>query len=173
MVEKTSQRKREPEPQENLYEQSMRIMNEALRQREEGRVVIHGKDLSFFQSRQAFGKFLLHRNDWPTVGTPGWHVFLNHIKVHTGKHRHQGGVAIYALAGKGYTIVDDQRYDWEAGDLLVLPIQPGGCVHQHFNEDPDVPAEWLVFIYFPMWEQAGMGLVQREEHPDWSKGKNR
>ncbi len=171
MIERMSERKREPEPQENLYEQAMRAVNEAMQQRLEGRVVVKWDENEFVQGRQGFAKYLLHRKDWAKVGTPGWHIFVNRILNHSGKHNHQGGLVIYVLEGKGYTVVDEVKYDWEAGDLLVLPIKPDGCDHQHFNTDPDKPAEWLALVFYPMWEAVGVGMVQKEEHPDWAKGK--
>src|SRR5690242_9499378 len=62
-----------------------------------------------------------------------WLVFQHDIHTHSGKHRHQGGLAIFVLEGEGYTEVDGVRIDWEAGDLILLPIKPDGCEHQHFN----------------------------------------
>ncbi len=173
MVEKTTERRREPEPQEDLYEQAMKAVNENLKNRSEGRVVIKGKELNFFQGRQGFVKYLLHRKDWSNVGVPGWHIFINRIRVHSGKHNHQGGLVIYVLEGNGYTVVDGERLDWEAGDLLVLPIKRDGCDHQHYNNDATKPAEWLAFVFYPMWEAVGVGMVQKEEHPDWIKGTGR
>ncbi|MDP2718884.1 MAG: cupin domain-containing protein [Dehalococcoidia bacterium] len=173
MVEKTSERKREPEPQENLYEQAMKAVNDAMQQRMEGKIVIKGKDCDFAQNRQGFVKYLLHRKDWPNVGTPGWHIFINQIQKHSGKHNHQGGLVIYVIEGEGYTVVDGVRYDWVEGDLIVLPIKPDGCDHQHYNTNPDKPAEWLAFVFYPMWEAVGVGMVQKEEHPDWAKGTKR
>ena len=43
---------------------------------------------------------------------------------------------LYVLEGEGYDIHDGERYEWSAGDLvLVTP----GCVHQHFNALEDRP----------------------------------
>ncbi|MDZ4247579.1 MAG: cupin domain-containing protein, partial [Dehalococcoidia bacterium] len=152
MVERISTRKREPEPAENLYEQSMRAVNENLRQRMEGKVIVKWDEGQFEQGRMGFAKYLLHRKDWDKVGTPGWHIFINRIRTHGGLHNHQGGLVIYVLEGEGYSTVDGVRYDWEAGDLVVLPIKPDGVDHQHFNTDPNKPAEWIAFVFYPMWE---------------------
>jgi gentisate 1,2-dioxygenase len=51
----------------------------------------------------------------------------------SGKQRHQGGVVFVAVEGAGYTVIDEQRYDWKKGDLFQLPIKPDGIVFQHFN----------------------------------------
>lgn len=171
MVEKLGERKRENEPQETLYDQSYRLINEAARAREQGKVIIKGKDKQFQQTRQALLKFLLHQTDWDKVAVPYWSVFINHVKAHSGRHTHQGGIAIYVLQGKGYTVVDGVRYDWKKDDLILLPVKPGGVEHQHFNEDPDIPCEWIAFVFRPMGEAAGGRMEQKEEHPDWTKTK--
>ena len=101
------------------------------------------------------------------LAVTGWRIFINQIKKHGGKHIHQGGLPLFVLEGKGYTIVDGVRYDWEKGDLILLPIKRDGCEHQHFNEDPDVPAKRVAFIFKPLRDPAGVKFVQVEEHPDW------
>ena len=40
-------------------------------------------------------------------------------------HRHQGGLALFVLDGRGHTIVNGVTHDWEAGDLILLPVAPG------------------------------------------------
>ena len=94
-------------------------------------------------------------------------VFEQIIRRHSGMHRHQGGVAIYVLEGEGHTIVDGERYDWTAEDLLLLPIKPGGVAHQHFNRHADKPARWLAFIPMAFQEYLASEVVQIETSPDW------
>ncbi|MDP2731079.1 MAG: cupin domain-containing protein [Dehalococcoidales bacterium] len=171
MVEKVTARKREPEPSESLYDVGRRALDEAMRKKLEGKVIVKGKDIDFEQNRQGIIKYLLHRKDWDNVGTPGWHIFIHRILKHSGKHVHQGGLAIFVIGGKGYTVVDGQRYDWEDGDLILLPVKPGGVEHQHFNDDPANPAEWMAFIYHYMLDPINMGITQKAEHPDWVKPK--
>ncbi len=169
MTERVLSKKREPEPRVPLGEQSTLIVNELMRQKAEGKVVIRGKDCEWEQTRQAFGKFLLHRNDWDKVGTPGWHIFIHRVQQQSGKHIHQGGLVLYVLGGAGYTVVDGEKYDWEEGDLIVLPIKPGGVEHQHFNNDAGNPAEWIAFIYHVMEDVVSVGKKQVEVHPGWGK----
>ncbi|MBI4333266.1 MAG: cupin domain-containing protein [Chloroflexi bacterium] len=171
MVERILEKKRGQEPEETKYDIGVRALAERMKQKAEGKIIIKGKDISYEQNRQGVIKFLLHRTDWDKVSTPGWHIFINHIKVHSGKHVHQGGLSIFVLDGEGYTVVDGVRYDWEAGDLIVLPVKPGGIEHQHFNKDPNRPAEWIAFIYHHMLDVVNMGITQVAEHPDWSKPK--
>ncbi|MBI4331450.1 MAG: cupin domain-containing protein [Chloroflexi bacterium] len=168
MVEKILERKKEPEPQETLYDRERRYLNDMVRNRAEGQVVIKGKGLTYEQGRQGLTKFYTHRYvNWDKIGVPGWSIFVQRIHKHSGKHIHQGGLCIFVLDGKGYTVVDGQRYDWEEGDLIVLPIKPGGVEHQHFNVDPNHPAEWMAYIYETMRDYYSVGRIQVEDHPDW------
>ncbi|MPZ13259.1 MAG: cupin domain-containing protein [Chloroflexi bacterium] len=62
------------------------------------------------------------------------------------KHRHGGEAVLYCVDGRGYSIVDGERHDWEAGDAVLVSKW---CWHQHFNADPDNVA---VIIRMHMWE---------------------
>lgn len=75
----------------------------------------------------------------------------------TGKHRHMAEEFMFILEGRGYSLHWDvelemgetynwrisstpQRYDWEAGDWVYIPVN---TVHQHFNIDPERPARFI------------------------------
>jgi gentisate 1,2-dioxygenase len=63
----------------------------------------------------------------------------------SGKQRIFGGRMHYVWAGHGYTILDDKKYEWEKGDIILIPMKPGtGSIHQHFNSDPQNPVKLLV-----------------------------
>lgn len=65
-----------------------------------------------------------------------------------GSHGHQNEAMFYILDGRGYEIHDGKRYDWEAGDVVIVN---NDCVHQHFNADPDKPARMLVIKTKPLY----------------------
>jgi len=62
------------------------------------------------------------------------------------KHRHGGEAVLFCVKGKGYSILDGERYDWAEGDATLVSKW---CWHQHFNADPDNVA---VIIRMHMWE---------------------
>ena len=77
------------------------------------------------------------------------------------KHGHMDEAVFYILKGKGYEIRDGVRYDWEAGNAVIVP--PGGNVHQHFNADPEQPAKAVVFFAGPPYDSVCLmadGLVE-------------
>lgn len=167
MVEKVAQRAPEPEPQELIYEYLFAWHKAKARNMQNGKIILKGKDIAWEQSRQALLKFYLYPKVWNQVGTPGWFIFINRIIRHSGKHKHQGGLGLFVLEGQGYTTVDGVRFDWQKDDLILLPVKPEGCEHQHFNTDPNKPSEWLAFIYDPFRDATGCDIEQKEDSPDW------
>jgi gentisate 1,2-dioxygenase len=90
-------------------------------------------------------------------------------------HGHQNEAAFYILEGRGYEIHDDQRYDWNQGDLVFVHTD---SVHRHWNPH-DERAVALVMKAKSLW--LFMGLVQQGrggpidrpelfgEREDWSR----
>ena len=63
-------------------------------------------------------------------------------------HGHQNPALLYILEGQGYDVHDGERYEWSAGDILI--VTPG-CVHQHFNATADRPARALIVKGKPLY----------------------
>ena len=167
MVEKVIERGKEPEPTELIYEQTFRWIKEHSQQKQKGVVVIKGKGLEWEQGRQGLIKYYVYPQVWQKMGVPDWFIFVQNIKRHSGRHRHQGGLGLFVLEGKGYTVVDGVKYDWEKDDLILLPIKPDGCEHQHFNAEEGKPCFWLAFIFSPVFDAVGSDIEQRSVSPDW------
>ncbi len=134
-IERTRERERGTIP-ETPYEIFIRSRREFLERQETGQVVVKPSDREFFLTRQ--GRLMYHLNPEIHKNTPlqDWRVFSHDLKTQSGKHRHQGGLVIYVIVGKGYSVVDGERIDWEAGDLLLLPIKPGGVEHERIPGEP-------------------------------------
>lgn len=168
MVEKEISKEKEAEvPQINYYEANYKYVNDRTKRMAQGRRVIKGSKMPWEQGRQGLVRWYL--NDLiPDTANDRWTMFVHEIRMHSGKHAHQGGLTIFVLAGKGYTTVDGVRFDWSTGDLICLPIKKGGVEHQHFNLDGK-PSRWLALINNRIIEFAGRFIEQREESPDWVK----
>jgi len=136
-----------------------------------GHVVVRGRDLPWIQGRQGVSRTYLspsrYMREPVETAIDGWICFVQEVRLHSGKHRHQGGLVIYIIAGKGHTVCDGARLDWEAGDLLLLPIKRGGVEHQHFNADPEVPVKWIAFINTAIYNWGASEMVQLEAHPEF------
>jgi gentisate 1,2-dioxygenase len=74
------------------------------------------------------------------------------------------------LEGRGYTIVDGQRWDWKKGDLVLLPMKVGGVEHQHSNlGSPETPAVWIAMINMAVHDYLASDLEQIENSPDYKE----
>ena len=88
----------------------------------------------------------------------------------SGRLKFQGGQIMFIVAGRGYTLLDGVKHDWEAGDVLNLPTKRDGIVVQHFNDDPDKPAAFLAVepnLFAATSVDRGCGLHQLEPSPDY------
>ena len=170
MTEFTGVRQREREPDElpPEWEAFFRWMRQWRHRAEEGAIVIKGKQRPYRLIEQGHIKNLVSPTD-PDAATTNIRLFIHLIPKHSGRHTHQGGYSLFVLDGKGYTVVDGKRYDWKAGDLIVLPIKKGGCEHQHFNLDPNKPSRWLAINPRPLWEVLGAFVRQNDQSPDWKE----
>jgi gentisate 1,2-dioxygenase len=153
--------------QRDLYAELQEYFQGMLRRAETGRVHLRAADLLWERNRHALLGYYLH----PFITDTALHsmqLFQNVITQHGGMHRHQGGVVIFVIEGKGYTIADEEKVDWESGDLILLPMRPGGVAHQHVNTDADKPARWLAFISNAFREHSGYEIVQLVDAPEWA-----
>jgi mannose-6-phosphate isomerase-like protein (cupin superfamily) len=62
---------------------------------------------------------------------------------------------LYVLEGSGYSEIDGERYDWEAGDAVHVP--PRMTLHEHFNDSErrtrTLRIEFGIrFFYESLWE---------------------
>ena len=88
----------------------------------------------------------------------------------SGRLKFQGGQIMFIVAGKGHTLLDGVRHDWEAGDVLNLPLRRDGIVVQHFNDDTEKPAAFLAVepnLFAATGVDRGSGFEQIEPSPDY------
>lgn len=83
-----------------------------------------------------------------------------------GGHGHQNEAAFYILQGRGYEVHDGRRYEWSAGDLVVVH---NDSRHQHFNASPDQPALALVLKAKALW--MFLGLTQQGKRGSIPEGR--
>ena len=162
--ERTRERERPPLAQTG-YE---KIINDRLaiaKRQETGPIVCRTEDRPLEVNRQGTIRYYLAPLSYPDTPLQDWLVFENHVRTHSGKHRHQGGFVIYVIDGEGYSIVDGERFDWKSGDLLLLPIRPGGVEHQHFNSNPGSECHWIAFSYMPFFDHNASEFTQTEISP--------
>jgi gentisate 1,2-dioxygenase len=118
--------------------------------------VIKGKDLIFKMGPQYFNAHILTPRD-----NTSQVLYVHFVVLAPGgrsqKHGHMNEAMFYILDGKGHEVHDGVRYDWEAGDVVVVE---NSCVHQHFNDDPDRPARAIIIKSKPLY--LFMNMVMQE-----------
>jgi quercetin dioxygenase-like cupin family protein len=152
---------------QSTYDRNYARTQEIQQRSRTAKIVVRRGDRQEEMTRQGRLRYYLNRTTLHDTVLKDWNVFTHELRTRSGKHRHQGGLVIYVIEGKGYTIVEGQRQDWESGDLILLPIQPGGVEHQHFNLGGDTPSRWMAYIYKPFHDEVAHGMEQREESPEF------
>jgi gentisate 1,2-dioxygenase len=148
----------QPTPAELYYEQLAYAQEEEKRRRV-GRVLVKGKDLQF-------GSTPMGRIAYVVDPRLGFRVKLLNSLVaeipggkHSGAHRHIYEETNYILAGEGYSVIEDQKYEWKRGDTLVIPVF---AWHQHFNSGKET-ARFLVHSNRVAMESTGYVHTQQGE----------
>jgi quercetin dioxygenase-like cupin family protein len=133
--------------------------------REQARVLLTAADAVIERSE--------HRGDWKVGLVDRYLGFDNRIlgmyvhqmppASHTETHKH-GEAIVYVLSGRGYSLVEGERYEWHAGDCIF--VKPGQW-HQHFNTDPERVSQHIAMYIQPLKEHVYEGgevvALQAEE----------
>ena len=145
-----------------LYFDQLQFAEREELQRRRGKVLVKGKDLKFEKTPMGWVA--------PVVDPKlGFHVRVMSTLVaeiepgkRSGAHRHLYEEVNHILAGDGYSIIDDKRYDWKKGDTLAIPVFSW---HQHFSTGKE-PARILVHTGRPAMENIGLMITQQGETAD-------
>jgi gentisate 1,2-dioxygenase len=136
-----------------------------------GKIHIRGREVPVVDSRQGTSQFYV-MPQFEELALTQWVVFVrDHTGVPSGRHTHQGGIAIFGVEGDGFSVVNGRRFDWSAEDAVLLPIVPGGLDHQHFRARDDRPSKFMGIIYEPLVVALGAEMVQLEPQTrqgDWA-----
>jgi quercetin dioxygenase-like cupin family protein len=76
----------------------------------------------------------------------------------TSKHRHTYETLLYVLEGEGFTMVEDRKIEWKAGDAVYIPVW---AWHQHTNTSATASCRYIACENAPMLQNLGVAL--REE----------
>lgn len=168
MAERERERVRERGPREESPYEQLFESREAFQERQQtGKIVIRQSDREYELNRQGRILWFMNPFSYEDVCLSDWLLFIHDIRTHSGRHRHQGGLGLFVIEGKGYSVVDGVRYDWEEGDFILLPFKENGVEHQHFNREPGKGCKWLAFINVPIWEWGAAEMTQTELSPEW------
>lgn len=144
------------------------LMEEARRIRNAPRV-IKAKELPWQGGPQHWNKYLM---------CPAYDMMQSiesHIEdmapgARSQNHGHMNEAIFYILEGSGYEIHDGKRYDWKAGDCVIVH---NACVHQHFNASDSERVKAIViktkplYILMNLLFQQDVEKIPKEPTPGW------
>ena len=110
--------------------------------------VYKSKDWKWKGGPQNFGKKIINPASVKIAQSIEAHIDCFAPSGYGQKHGHMNSAVFYVLKGKGHDVHDRRRIDWEAGDALIVE---NGCVHQHFNDDPEEEAIVLICKAKPLF----------------------
>lgn len=110
--------------------------------------VYHTKDWKWKGGPQNYGKKIINPQAVKVAQSIECHIDVYAPGGYGQKHGHMNSAVFYVLKGRGHDVHDGRRIDWKAGDIMIVE---NGCVHQHFNDDPDEDAHLLVFKAKPLF----------------------
>lgn len=169
MAEFTRTRTREKEAAPGTkYDEAYAKRGNFVERSEAGVVVVKDSDRDWELSRQGYLKWYLLEEQYPDTVLQDWWVFIHDIRKQSGRHRHQGGLVLFIIEGKGATEVNGELIEWEEGDCVLLPMHPEGIEHVHFNREGK-PAKWLAFIYIPIWDHVASELTQIDVYSEYKQ----
>jgi len=162
---RTKSREQEAAPMLN-YDFSFKNRSDFVARGMNGQIVRKDSEIEWELNRQGFLKYYLMGTNIPGTALQDWMVFVHDVKKVSGKHRHQGGLVLFIIEGRGATEVNGEIIEWEKGDCVLLPLHPDGVDHKHFNRGSE-PAKWLAFIHIPTFNHLAAEMTQTEINPDF------
>ena len=94
----------------------------------------------------------------PVLPTIGCAIQMIRTGVHTRAHRQVGSAVYHVFEGRGYSVINGQRFDWERGDFFVVPPW---AWHEHVNEQKE---EAILFSIHDTPVMKSLGLYREEPY---------
>ena len=132
---------------QSTYDRNYARTQEIQQRSRSGKVVVRRDERAEEMTRQGRLRYYLNRNTLHDTVLKDWNIFTHELRTRSGKHRHQGGLVIYVIEGKGYTVVEGQRQE----SLHVVGREPDHVVQAPdarvqvlLRPDRDLPTEQMV-----------------------------
>jgi mannose-6-phosphate isomerase-like protein (cupin superfamily) len=110
--------------------------------------VYSARDVPWKGGPGQYGKHLISPQASTVTQSIETHIEVYAPGAYGQKHGHMNSAVFYVLKGRGHDVHDGRHIPWKAGDVMIVE---NGCVHQHFNDDPDNEAILLVFKAKPLF----------------------
>ncbi|MBI2756845.1 MAG: hypothetical protein HYX52_09060 [Chloroflexi bacterium] len=160
---------------ENLLEWLYQLRDYQREHQRNGAWLIKGRDLPWEYNRQGKMKWFLH----PALDNTSIRSMLFSMQEippgsKTGVQKTPGGQVLYIISGRGHTLLDGERHDWEAEDVVNIPIRANGVHVQHVNIDRREPVVFVqaeINLMDMLGVDRGSELEQVEAAPGFEDAK--
>jgi gentisate 1,2-dioxygenase len=75
-------------------------------------------------------------------------------------HRHLSSSVYHVVSGKGYSVINGEKFEWEKGDFMVVPPW---AVHEHVNESKTEDSVLFSINDIPLMETLNLRMKQELE----------
>jgi gentisate 1,2-dioxygenase len=144
------------------YRQHLLFSGGEEKRRRQSRVLVKGAAIDFEKTAMGRVRYVIDPRTGFLMRVLGSLMAEISPGKRSGAHRHMYEEVNYVLSGRGYSLIEDRRYDWGAGDVLCIPVFSW---HQHFNTGGE-PARFLVHHSRPLMENLGFMHVEQGEASD-------
>ena len=110
--------------------------------------VIKSKDHAWKGGPQIYGKHIVSPHNASITQSIETHIEAYGPGAAGQKHGHLNSAVFFVIKGRGHDVHDGRHIPWKAGEVMLVET---GCVHQHFNDDPEEEAILLVFKAKPLF----------------------
>jgi len=124
--------------------------------------VYRTKDLKWKGGPGSYGKKIINPQAVKVAQSIETHMEVYAPGGRTSKHGHMNSAVFFVLKGKGHDVHDGRRYDWEAGDAMIVE---NACVHQHFSDEENDECILLVMKAKPLFLFMHMLFQKVSEWP--------
>jgi gentisate 1,2-dioxygenase len=145
-----------------LYKEQLLFSSGEEKRRRASRVLVKGSDIKLGKTPMGRVFYVVDPKTGYLMRVLGTLVAEITPGKRSGAHRHLYEEVNYVVSGRGYSLIEDRRYDWSEGDVLCIPVFSW---HQHFNTGNE-PARFLVHHSRPLMENLGFMHVEQGESSD-------
>lgn len=128
----------------NLLDWLFKLRDHQREHQGKGAWLIRGSELGWENNRQGKMKWFLHPALEDTA-IRSMLVFEQEIPPggKSGVQMTPGGAVMYIIEGRGYTLLDGVRHDWQSEDVVQIPLRRDGVKVQHVNDDLRKPVRFI------------------------------
>lgn len=77
----------------------------------------------------------------------------------TNRHRHTYETVLYVIEGEGWTEIEGEKVEWQAGDAVYIP---SWAWHRHGNRNSKKEAKYIACENAPQLQNLGVALREEE-----------